>query len=136
MNANGIHEQTIGFALQNMKASKQMRRLVHNWQELVPADSMWEPGMPGQPDCKECKGLGYIRIGGLAITHPYFGKLFLCSCVKPETIARAKAANAKAQDKKAALRQNPEDRIESHDPPEVNPDPIEVPDWMGRKDIE
>ena len=131
---NNMHEQTIGYALKQMQENKQLQKLVHNWRELIPADSHWEPGMPGDPGCKTCGGTGYIRIEGLSISHPYFGKVYLCECVKPDALKRAQQHNAKASAKVAAERK--EQQAQLPDPAEVTPDPPEPPEWMSRKDIE
>lgn len=63
----------------NTKGSK----LVKDWREMIPAGSRWFPGCPGQPDCKICEGTGYLRLEPLPISHPYFGKIILCDCVRP-----------------------------------------------------
>jgi DNA replication protein DnaC len=36
-------------------------------------------GLPGDPNCPYCGGLGYIQ-RDLPITHPDFGKLQMCVC--------------------------------------------------------
>lgn len=36
-------------------------------------------GLPGDPNCPHCKGLGYLR-QDLPIGHPDFGKLQICNC--------------------------------------------------------
>jgi len=56
--------------------------LVKDWREMIPSGSRWFPGCPGQPDCKTCEGTGYLRLDGLNISHPYFGKIILCDCVR------------------------------------------------------
>lgn len=55
-------------------------KLVRNWKEMLPPGSKWFPGCPGNPACKECDGTGYLRIEGLRVGHPYFGKIILCDC--------------------------------------------------------
>lgn len=57
-------------------------KLVRDWRKYIPEDSKWFPGCPGDPFCKECDGRGYLRLEGLPVGHPYFGKIFLCDCTK------------------------------------------------------
>jgi len=64
--------------LQDRSNSK--AKLVRDWRALLPSRSRWFPGCPGDPACRECEGLGYLRIEGLPVSHPYFGKLILCDC--------------------------------------------------------
>ena len=58
-------------------------RLVADWRTMIPQGSRWFPGCPGDPSCKTCEGMGYLRLEGLPIGHPYFGKIVLCDCVRP-----------------------------------------------------
>lgn len=55
-------------------------KLVRDWKSMLPAGSRWHPGDPGNPACKTCEGIGYLRVD-LPIGHPDFGKLLLCDCV-------------------------------------------------------
>jgi hypothetical protein len=54
--------------------------LVHDWRDMIPPGSRWQPGDPGNPACKICGGTGYVRLE-LPVGHPKFGKIFLCDCV-------------------------------------------------------
>lgn len=56
-------------------------KLVRNWKDMIPQGSRWNPGDPGNPACKVCQGVGYLRVD-LPVGHPDFGKLLLCECVK------------------------------------------------------
>ena len=56
---------------------------VPDWEAQLPEGSLWSPGSEGQPDCKKCLGLGWLR-RDLPIDHKEFGKLIMCSCVSRE----------------------------------------------------
>lgn len=56
-------------------------KLVRDWQDMIPAGSRWNPGDPGDPACRICEGIGFVRVD-LPVGHPDFGKLLLCDCVK------------------------------------------------------
>jgi DNA replication protein DnaC len=43
--------------------------------------------LAGDPDCPQCKGLGYLR-RDLPVDHPDFGKLLLCDCRKGDVAQR------------------------------------------------
>jgi DNA replication protein DnaC len=51
--------------------------------ETTPTSSNTDPrplsGLPGDPDCPYCQGIGYLR-QDLPVGHPDFGRLQLCSC--------------------------------------------------------
>ena len=53
--------------------------LVHNWREMIPPGSRWEPGFDGKPDCPTCLGTGYVRLN-VPVHHALFGKLVACDC--------------------------------------------------------
>ena len=40
-------------------------------------------GLPGDPDCPHCRGVGYLRVD-LPLGHPEFGKVEVCSCREQE----------------------------------------------------
>jgi len=65
-----------------MSAGRKNPGIVRDWRELIPSNSRWFPGCPGQPECKTCEGTGYLRIGNLPVGHPYFGQIVLCDCVR------------------------------------------------------
>lgn len=56
-------------------------QLVRDWREMIPEGSRWMPGDPGNPACRICEGIGYLRVD-LPVGHPDFGQLLLCDCVK------------------------------------------------------
>lgn len=66
--------------MHNIRHSSTM--VVRDWRTMIPGGSRWNPGDPGDPKCKSCEGIGYLRIEGLPIGHPYFGKLVLCECAR------------------------------------------------------
>lgn len=68
--------------ISEMKMNRTSTKLVRDWRSLIPPGSRWNPKDPGDPACKECEGTGYLRIEGLPIGHPAFGKIFLCDCAK------------------------------------------------------
>ena len=73
--------KTIREVMDEMRvASRHGTQLVRDWREMIPWDSRWSPGDPGNPNCKQCAGTGYLRIADLPIGHPLFGKLVLCEC--------------------------------------------------------
>jgi hypothetical protein len=73
--------RTISEVMQELKDKANSKsKLVRNWHEMLPPGSRWFPGCPGNPACKVCEGIGYLRIEGLPVSHPYFGKLVLCDC--------------------------------------------------------
>lgn len=55
-------------------------KFVHDWKSRIPSWSRWSPGMPGDPSCEHCKGIGYVRFD-LPVGHKDQGKLFECECV-------------------------------------------------------
>jgi hypothetical protein len=61
-------------------------KLVRDWKEMLPEGSRWFPNCPGNPACKVCDGIGYLRIEGLPVGHPYFGKLVLCDCTEGRVV--------------------------------------------------
>ena len=72
---------TVSQLLQELKAHKSELRTVTNWKDMIPADSDWHPGDPGDPNCKICHGPGYLRMD-FPIGHPRFGCVFLCDCAE------------------------------------------------------
>lgn len=52
---------------------------VDNWKSLLPEGSQWFPGSTGKPDCKICKGIGWVR-HDVPLRDPEFGKLHPCEC--------------------------------------------------------
>lgn len=54
--------------------------LVKDWRKDIPSWSKWFPGSKGDPNCRECEGMGYVRLD-LPLGHKYFGKVFTCECV-------------------------------------------------------
>ncbi len=66
-----------------LRAMEHSPKIVGNWRSMIPNGSRWFPGCPGDPSCKTCEGTGYLRLEGLPIGHPYFGKVVLCDCVRP-----------------------------------------------------
>jgi len=75
-------EKTISEVIAEMKRYRNSPQLVRDWREMIPKGSRWYPNDPGDPACKECEGTGYLRIDGLPIGHPYFGKIVLCDCTR------------------------------------------------------
>lgn len=74
--------KTASEVIAEMKMNRTSTKLVRDWRSLIPKGSRWNPKDPGDPACKECEGTGYLRIDGLPIGHPAFGKIFLCDCTK------------------------------------------------------
>jgi hypothetical protein len=70
----------------------QPRQYVRTWRDELPEGSKWFPGSNGQPDCKICHGLGWVRFD-LPTEHPKFGKLFPCECCSPAIKAEFKRQN-------------------------------------------
>jgi hypothetical protein len=52
----------------------------HDWKQTLPEGSQWFPGSQGQPGCKVCNGLGWLR-REISQYDKSFGKLILCECV-------------------------------------------------------
>lgn len=52
---------------------------MENSQTTSNAESTPSRGLPGDPDCPYCHGVGYLR-QELPVDHPDFGRLQLCSC--------------------------------------------------------
>lgn len=73
--------KTVGELIQEMKGLDR-GGVVADWKAHIPAGSRWHPGDPGDPACKICEGIGYLRLEGLSVNNPNFGKVFLCDCVK------------------------------------------------------
>lgn len=85
--------KTISEVLEEMKSARRNSpQLVRDWRSMIPEGSRWNPGDPGNPNCKVCEGTGYLRIEGLPISHPLFGKLVFCDCtagrVQPRQITK------------------------------------------------
>lgn len=74
--------KTASELISEMKMNRAGTKLVSDWRKLIPYGSRWNPKDPGDPACKECQGTGYLRIEGLSVGHPAFGKIFLCDCTK------------------------------------------------------
>lgn len=74
--------KTLSEVLAEMKQARNSPKMVRDWRALLPAGSKWHPGDPGNPACKECDGTGYLRLDGLSVGHPYFGKIILCDCTR------------------------------------------------------
>lgn len=75
--------KTISEVLADLKTNKNSDpKLVRDWRKMIPPDSRWFPGCKGDPFCKECMGIGLLRLEGLPVGHIYFGKVFLCDCTK------------------------------------------------------
>lgn len=74
--------KTASEVISEMRMNRNGAKLVRDWRTLIPKGSRWNPKDPGDPACKECEGTGYLRIDGLSIGHPAFGKIFLCDCTK------------------------------------------------------
>jgi hypothetical protein len=73
--------KTIKQLMHEMKAYKSRPQMVGNWRDYIPKGSRWQPGDPGDPKCMICEGTGYLRVD-LPLSHPDFGRLFLCECAK------------------------------------------------------
>lgn len=54
-------------------------KYIADWKSELPPGSRWQPGMPGQPGCKVCKGIGWVTLN-VPLGHPYFGKALACDC--------------------------------------------------------
>ena len=80
---------TLTEALVELKKPEVRKLTVHNWKEMLPPDSVWQPGFPGHPNCKHCHGLGYLRMD-LSVRHPLFGRIFVCDCVPEPTSSQIK----------------------------------------------
>lgn len=75
--------KTISEVLADLKTNKNSDpKLVRDWRKMIPEESKWFPGCPGDPFCKQCDGRGYLRLDGLPIGHMYFGRILLCDCTK------------------------------------------------------
>lgn len=86
--------RTISEVMQELKEHRNAPQIVKDWREMLPEGSRWFPGCPGKPDCRVCEGTGYLRIEGLRVGHPLFGKLVLCDC----TAGRVATTKAKEYD--------------------------------------
>ena len=49
-------------------------------------------GLPGDPNCQHCGGIGYLR-GDYALGHPDFGKAQACKCLNRSTATRVQRLN-------------------------------------------
>jgi hypothetical protein len=63
---------------------------VKSWREMLPPGSRWNPGDPGDPNCKVCDGTGFVRLD-LPVNHPQFGKVHYCDCVNDEKLQRMRS---------------------------------------------
>jgi hypothetical protein len=82
--------QSINAALEEMKQQpRRQKEYVKDWRNMIPKGSRWFPGCPGNPSCKDCDGMGYVRLD-VPVSHKYFGKIFLCTCVDEINAARAR----------------------------------------------
>lgn len=94
--------QTLADAISKMRVQTPQNRLVPNWSEYVPEGSRWRPGDVGNPDCPDCKGVGYVRLD-VPIGHEFFGKLLACEC------SQERIANARREKLQRASALMPED---------------------------
>lgn len=58
---------------------QQAVKIAHEWKQLLPPGSKWQPGLPGMYDCAVCFGLGFVSVD-LPLGHKKHGKLFSCEC--------------------------------------------------------
>lgn len=65
-------------------------QVVKNWKDMIPKESRWNPGDPGDPTCKMCGGPGFVRID-LPVNHPQFGKVYYCDCVTDDKLQRMRS---------------------------------------------
>ena len=80
-------------------------QLVRDWRSMIPEGSRWNPGDPGDPNCRECEGTGYVRLDGLPVGHPYFGKIIFCNCTEKKVRAwEAHKSGASADELRSAPR--------------------------------
>ncbi len=70
----------------SQKIDKTLQNLADDtWKASSPTSSSTDPqaefgdGMPGDPNCPLCHGLGYLR-KDVPLGHPEFGKVHVCSC--------------------------------------------------------
>lgn len=70
----------------NLKIDETLRKLADDtWKANTRTSSSTEDlasttlGLPGDPDCPQCHGLGYLRLD-VPLGHPEFGKVHVCSC--------------------------------------------------------
>ena len=71
---------TIKDVLSEMHTPSGSPQLVRDWKSLIPPGSRWHPNDPGDPNCKDCEGTGYIRLDGLPVGHKHFGEIIFCHC--------------------------------------------------------
>jgi DNA replication protein DnaC len=55
--------------------------------DLEPGEEVNQSGLPGDPNCPICAGVGYLR-QDLPVGHPDFGRLEICSCRRGEISRR------------------------------------------------
>ena len=79
--------KTIRDVMAEMATGKAAPELVRDWRSMIPEGSRWYPGDPGDPNCRECEGTGYLRMDNLPVGHPYFGKIIFCSCAEQKVRA-------------------------------------------------
>ena len=94
--------QSISAVLAELTAQARRRPVVASTDNYVPYGSRWVPGDVGDPECPECKGLGYLRLD-LQPGQPHFGELFVCDC------AAARVASVEARRLASASMLAPED---------------------------
>ena len=74
--------RTIKDVMAEMATRQAAPQLVKDWKSMIPPGSNWHPNDPGDPFCQKCDGSGYIRLDGLPVGHPYFGKILFCECAE------------------------------------------------------
>lgn len=94
--------QTLSAVLAELSVKARQGKIVTRADPRVPAGSRWVPGDVGDPECSQCRGLGYMRLD-LEPGQPHFGELFVCDC------AAAQVAAAEARRLASASMLAPED---------------------------
>jgi len=89
MTAAATRKRTIGQAVADLRSHPARSRLeqydVGALKKALPPGSRWMWGDRGKPDCQVCRGLGYVRLGDLPVSHRDFGRLFLCECCEEKS---------------------------------------------------
>jgi len=77
-------EQAIALYYEKVEGKLQLKKkYAEDWRERIPKGSLWQPGSPGDPTCKNCLGLGFVTLD-VPVNHPAFAEWFRCWCASEE----------------------------------------------------
>jgi len=104
--------RTITEVINEMNTTAHGRLLVRDWRDQIPRGSRWNPGDPGNPACTVCDGTGWLRLDGLSISNPNFGRLFFCECVNNRMVPAQSFKPAMTDARRRAMDEHRDEEFE------------------------